>query len=158
VLVIALDQWSKDIAVSALEFQRAEAVFPGLNWLLIHNHGGAFSFLSDHAGWQRWFFLVTSSAITLVLLVWLYRSPARAWAVCLPLALLIGGAIGNLIDRIRLGYVIDFIDVYYGTWHWPVFNIADSAITLGIILLISHEIFGSRQPSPQTTSHGRTTR
>ncbi len=156
-LVIALDQWSKDIAVSTLDFQAAQAVVPGFNWFLIHNHGGAFSFLSDHAGWQRWFFLITSSAITIVLLVWLMRSAARAWAICLPLSLLIGGAIGNLIDRVRLGYVIDFIDVYYADWHWPAFNIADSAITIGIILLIAHEIFGSRK-SPDQMSHGRTTR
>ncbi len=153
-LVIVLDQWSKVIATANLKYADPIAVLPGFNWLLVHNQGGAFSFLSDHAGWQRWFFLATSSVITLVLLVWLRRSPARLWSLCLPLALLVGGAVGNLIDRARLGYVIDFIDVYYGNSHWPAFNLADSAITLGIIMLISYEFFG-RAKDPATQAPGK---
>lgn len=156
-LVIVLDQWTKSIATASLEYADAIAVLPGFNWMLVHNQGGAFSFLSDHAGWQRWFFLATSSAITVALLVWLKRSPARLWILCLPLALLVGGALGNLIDRARLGYVVDFIDVYYGSSHWPAFNLADSAITLGIILLIGYEFFG-RAKEPVTAKDGRTAR
>jgi signal peptidase II len=149
VLVIILDQWTKSIAVDALDYLTPVAVLPGLNWTLVHNEGGAFSFLSNHGGWQRWFFLIVASAVTIALVEWLRRTARRQWVLCLPLALLIGGAIGNLIDRARLGYVIDFVDVYYGTWHWPAFNVADSGITVGIVMLIAYEIFGRRgDPDP----------
>jgi len=141
-LLIVLDQWTKSVAVGALEYLTPVPVVPGLNWTLVHNLGGAFSFLSNHDGWQRWFFLIVSSVVTVVLVEWLRRTAARHWLLCLPLALLIGGAIGNLIDRARLGYVIDFVDVYYGTWHWPAFNVADSGITVGIVMLIAYELFG----------------
>lgn len=144
-LLIVLDQWTKALATANLAYAVPVPVVPMLNWTLVHNYGGAFSFLSDHAGWQRWFFLILASGITLVLLEWLRRSPARLWALCLPLALLIGGAIGNLIDRVRLGYVVDFIDVYYQQSHWPAFNLADSGITAGIALLVAYELFGARQ-------------
>lgn len=144
VLVIVLDQWTKQIAVQTLAFQVPTPVLPGFNWTLVHNYGGAFSFLSDHDGWQRWFFLIVASAVTLALVEWLRRTAARQWLLCLPLALLIGGAIGNLIDRVRLGYVIDFVDWYYGEWHWPAFNLADSGITLGIVMLIAYELFGRK--------------
>lgn len=147
VLVIGLDQWTKAIATGALGYGVPEAFLPHWNWTLVHNYGGAFSFLSKHPGWQRWFFLIVASAITLALLEWLRRSPPRRWLPCLPLALLIGGAIGNLIDRIQLGYVIDFIDWHWSQegWHWPAFNLADSAISCGIVLLILHEVFGTRR-------------
>ncbi len=151
-LVIILDQWTKLIAVAALDYLTPVPVLPGLNWTLVHNQGGAFSFLSNHGGWQRWFFLVVASVVTIVLVEWLRRTARREWVLCLPLALLIGGAIGNLIDRARLGYVIDFVDVYYKTWHWPAFNVADSGITVGIVMLIAYEIFGNkgRNPGPGT--------
>lgn len=155
-VLILLDQWTKAIAVSALDYAVPVSVLPGLNWTLIHNYGGAFSFLSDHGGWQRWFFLVVASAVTLVLVEWLRRTSRRQWLLCLPLALLIGGAIGNLIDRGSLGYVVDFIDVYYGQSHWPAFNVADSAITVGIVLMIAHELFATRKPEAGKGSHGRT--
>jgi signal peptidase II len=148
-LVIILDQWTKLIAVAALDYLAPVPVVPGLNWTLVHNEGGAFSFLSNHGGWQRWFFLVVASVVTVGLVEWLRRTAARQWVLCLPLALLIGGAIGNLIDRARLGYVIDFVDVYYGTWHWPAFNVADSGITVGIVMLIAYELFAkSRDAGP----------
>jgi signal peptidase II len=143
-LVILIDQWTKAIAVGALDYLTPVPVLPGLNWTLVHNEGGAFSFLSNHGGWQRWFFLIVASAVTIALVEWLRRTARREWVLCLPLALLIGGAIGNLIDRARLGYVIDFVDVYYGTWHWPAFNVADSGITVGIVMLIAYEIFGRK--------------
>jgi signal peptidase II len=140
-LLIMLDQWTKAIAVQHLAYVTPVPVFPGLNWTLVHNYGGAFSFLSNQPGWQKWFFLIVASAVTLGLLEWLRRTPRQTWVLCLPLALLIGGAIGNLIDRARLGYVIDFIDVYYKSHHWPAFNLADSGITVGIIALIAYELF-----------------
>lgn len=144
-LVIILDQWTKVLAVGALDYLTPVPVLPGLNWTLVHNEGGAFSFLSNHGGWQRWFFLIVASGVTIALVAWLRRTARRQWVLCVPLALLIGGAIGNLIDRARLGYVIDFVDVYYKTWHWPAFNVADSGITVGIVMLIAYELFGPRQ-------------
>lgn len=143
-VLVVLDQWTKVIAVAALDYLTPVPVMPGLNWTLVHNLGGAFSFLSNHDGWQRWFFLVVSSVVTVVLIEWLRRTAARNWVLCLPLALLVGGAIGNLIDRARLGYVVDFVDVYYADWHWPAFNVADSGITVGIVMLIAYEIFGRK--------------
>lgn len=142
VVLIVLDQWTKSVAVGALTYLTPVPVLPGLNWTLVHNLGGAFSFLSNQDGWQRWFFLIVSSVVTVVLIEWLRRTAARHWLQCLPLALLIGGAIGNLIDRARLGYVIDFVDVHYADWHWPAFNVADSGITVGIVMLIAYELFG----------------
>jgi signal peptidase II len=145
VVLVALDQWTKQIAVGALSYGQPIPVLPGLNWTLVHNYGSAFGFLNDGAGWQRWFFLVLSGLIMLALLEWLRRTPKSRWDLCLPLALLIGGGIGNLIDRAYLGYVIDFIDVYYDRWHWPAFNLADSGITVGIVMLLWHEFFGQRE-------------
>ncbi|MBV6414603.1 MAG: lipoprotein signal peptidase [Xanthomonadales bacterium] len=149
-IIIGLDQWTKALATGALVYGASEAFLPHWNWTLVHNYGGAFSFLSNHPGWQRWFFLIVASGITLALLEWLRRCPPRAWLPCLPLALLIGGAIGNLIDRIQLGYVVDFVDWHYDGWHWPAFNLADSAITVGIVLLIVYEVFGTREAGPGT--------
>jgi len=135
-LVIVLDWISKQRVSEALELYRPVEVLPWLNITLAHNYGAAFSFLSDAGGWQRGFFIVLASAVSVVLLVWLLRLPRREWHVALGLALVLGGAIGNLIDRIRLGYVVDFIDVHFGGWHYPAFNVADSAITCGVILLL----------------------
>ncbi len=136
VAVIVLDQLTKQIAVGALGLHESIAVFPGLNWTLVYNYGAAFSFLSDHSGWQRWFFVGVAVVITTVLVVWMARLPREHIREALPLALVVGGAVGNLVDRLRLGYVIDFIDVYYRQWHWPAFNVADSAICVGAALLI----------------------
>ena len=103
---------------------------------LAHNYGAAFSFLSDAGGRQRWLFTGLASVVTLVLIVWLLRLPAQEKLTAAALGLIIGGAVGNLIDRVNNGYVVDFIDVYYNDWHWPAFNLADSAITGGVILLL----------------------
>lgn len=135
-LVIFLDLQTKRLASESLVLYNSHEVFSGLNMTLAHNYGAAFSFLNNAGGWQRWFFVVLASAISLVLLVWLLRLPRQEWRTGLSLGLIIGGAIGNLIDRIQLGYVVDFIDVYYRTWHFPAFNVADSAITVGVVLLL----------------------
>ena len=135
-LVIVLDWFTKQRVSEALELYRPVEVFSWLNIMLAHNYGAAFSFLSDAGGWQRWFFIVLASVVSLVLLVWLLRLPRREWVTGLGLALVLGGAIGNLVDRIQLGYVVDFIDVHFGGWHYPAFNVADSAITCGVILLL----------------------
>ncbi len=132
-LVIVLDQWTKWIATTNLVYARPVEVFPGLNWTLLHNTGAAFSFLSDAGGWQHWLFIGLAIAISLALTIWMFAIPKNIWMRQLPLALIIGGAVGNVIDRIRLGYVVDFIDVYVGSSHWPAFNIADSAICVGAV-------------------------
>jgi len=135
-LVIVLDWITKQRVSEALELYRPVEVMSWLNITLAHNYGAAFSFLSDAGGWQRGFFIVLASVVSIVLLVWLLRLPRREWRTALGLALVLGGAIGNLIDRVRLGYVVDFIDVHFGGWHYPAFNVADSAITCGVILLL----------------------
>jgi len=134
-LVIA-DQVTKWIAVGALDYNDPVPVLPGLNWTLLHNYGAAFSFLSDQPGWQRWFFTVLAIVISAVLTVWLARTPRTDWRTAAPRALIIGGALGNLFDRIRLGYVVDFIDVYWQQHHWPAFNVADSAMSVGAVAMI----------------------
>jgi len=135
-LVVVLDMWTKDIASESLTLYRPVELTSWLNLTLAHNYGAAFSFLSDAGGWQRWLFTGLALVVTGVLLVWLLRLPATDKLTAAALALIIGGAIGNLADRIEHGYVVDFIDVYYRDWHWPAFNLADSAITCGVILLL----------------------
>jgi signal peptidase II len=135
-VVIVLDWYSKQWMSSSLELYRPQEIFSWLNITLAHNYGAAFSFLAGAGGWQRWFFIVLASVVSLVLLIWLLRLPRREWVTALGLALILGGAIGNLIDRVQLGYVVDFIDVHFGGWHYPAFNVADSAITCGVILLL----------------------
>lgn len=145
VAVIVLDWHTKQWVSSALELYRPREVFSWLNITLAHNYGAAFSFLSDAGGWQRWFFIVLASVVSVVLLVWLFRLPRREWVSGLGLSLVLGGAIGNLIDRVQLGYVVDFVDVHMAGWHYPAFNVADSAITCGVILLLADTLFAARR-------------
>ncbi len=135
-LVIVLDQLSKQFAEAQLVYHKSIAVFPGFNFTLMYNEGAAFSFLSDAGGWQRWVFTTLSLGVSIVLIVWIKRLDSDKRILAAGLALILGGAIGNVIDRILFGHVIDFIDVYYQSSHWPAFNIADSAIVLGACLLI----------------------
>lgn len=144
-LVIVLDWQTKQLASQHLQLYRPEEIFSWLNITLAHNYGAAFSFLADAGGWQRWFFIGLASVISVVLLVWLVRLPRREWVTALGLALILGGAVGNVADRIRLGYVVDFIDVHFGGWHYPAFNVADSAITCGVVLLLVDAIVLSRR-------------
>ena len=145
-VVIFLDWQTKQWASQALELYRPQEVISWFNITLAHNYGAAFSFLADAGGWQRWFFTVLAIVVSLVLLVWLLRLPRKEWMTGLGLGLILGGAVGNVVDRIRLGYVVDFIDVHFAGWHYPAFNIADSAITCGVILLLLDAlIVGLRQ-------------
>ena len=146
VVIVLLDLATKELAMQHLELYRPNAVFSWLNLTLAHNTGAAFSFLAGGGGWQRWFLSAVAVVIVVVLLVWLWRLPHRARLLPSALALVIGGAIGNLVDRIRFGYVIDFIDVHYAGWHWPAFNVADSAIVVGVILLLLDSLVPSRRP------------
>lgn len=145
VVVIALDRVSKYLASSSLNLHEPLNILPFFNLTLMHNQGAAFSFLSQAGGWQRWLFTAIAIVVTLVIVQWIRRlSPAETWMAA-ALSLIAGGALGNVWDRIQLGYVIDFIDVYYGTWHWPTFNIADSAITIGALMLIMEGLKGGRK-------------
>ena len=135
-LVIALDQWTKLLALRVLDYGVPQEVTGFFNLTLLYNRGAAFSFLSDAGGWQHWLFSGLAVVISLVLVVWLYRQPRKARLEPLALALVLGGALGNLLDRLRLGHVVDFIQLHYRDFYWPAFNIADSAITLGAGLLL----------------------
>jgi len=135
-LVIVLDQITKYVADNSLDYRLPVNVFTGLNMTLVYNQGAAFSFLADAGGWQRWFFMSLSLVISIVLIYWLRTVEKGRIYLATGLALILGGAIGNFIDRSLYGYVIDFIDVYYRSWHYPAFNIADSAIVAGAGLLI----------------------
>lgn len=135
-VIVFLDQLAKFLAVHYLQMHEPLALLPGLNLTLTHNTGAAFSILSKAGGWQRWFFIILTISVSIALLIWLYGlEPRRRWLAC-SLVLILGGALGNLCDRVLLGYVIDFVDVYYRDLHWPAFNVADSAITAGAIMLI----------------------
>ena len=140
-LVAILDQITKWMASAWMEPNAAYPVFSWFNLTLVHNTGAAFSFLSDADGWQRWFFIALSIAVSAAIIVWLKRLHAGEHWTAAALALILGGAIGNLIDRIAYGHVVDFIQWYYDRWYWPTFNIADSAITVGAAILIIHGVF-----------------
>jgi len=113
-----------------------KSIYEGFNLILIYNEGAAFSFLSDAGGWQRWFLIGVSCVVCVFIVVWMYQSISKSKCLLAGLSLILGGALGNLWDRLSLGYVVDFIEVYYKDLYWPAFNIADSAITIGAILLI----------------------
>ncbi len=135
-LVVVLDQAPKWLAEALLEPFRPVALMPLLNLTLMYNEGAAFSFLANAGGWQRWLFAGFALVMTLALTLWLLRLDRGERATAAALSLIIGGAIGNLIDRVQTGRVVDFIDFYVANWHWPAFNVADSAITVGILLLL----------------------
>ncbi|MGB1109963.1 MAG: signal peptidase II [Gammaproteobacteria bacterium] len=149
VVVIVLDQISKIAADSLLELYQPVPVFPGFNLMLAYNEGAAFSFLADAGGWQRWFFTILAVVMVAILLRWLKQLPKEAPWSAAAITLIIGGAIGNVVDRATMGYVVDFIDVYYDRYHWPAFNIADSAITAGVVILIFLMLTGREQATPE---------
>jgi signal peptidase II len=147
-LIVLGDQASKSWITNQLMWGEVRAYTSYFNLVLVGNPGAAFSFLADAGGWQRWFFVLLSSVVSVVICVILMRKPQAKLFNC-GLSLLLGGAIGNLIDRLRFGFVIDFLDVHLGGWHWPAFNLADSAITLAVGLLILDEIRRTRQQRKQ---------
>lgn len=136
VAVILLDQYTKALASSHLQYAQPVRVFWWFDLTLHHNTGAAFSFLNDAGGWQRYFFSAAAIGISLVLSVWLWVMPRGQWLLALSLGLILGGAIGNLWDRLLLGYVVDFISVHYQGRYFPTFNIADSAISVGAACLL----------------------
>lgn len=149
-LVVALDQLSKIWVSGSLAMYETIPVVPMFNITLAHNTGAAFSFLAHADGWQRWFFVAIAIVVSVAIVIWLTRLQSEQKWVAVALALVLGGALGNLWDRVYLGYVVDFLDVYYNQWHWPAFNIADSAICVGAVILVWDSIFSNehnRKPS-----------
>jgi signal peptidase II len=145
VVVIVLDQLSKYIANSELILYSPQVLLPGLNFTLSYNEGAAFSFLSDAGGWQRWLFIGLALFVSTFIVLWLYKlKPSESW-LAIALVLILGGALGNVWDRVYLGYVVDFIDIYFHQWHWPAFNIADSAITVGAVMLLIDGLRGDHK-------------
>lgn len=141
VILVIVDQLTKYWAVSTLTFAEPVAVMPYLNWTLAYNYGAAFSFLADMGGWQRWFFSGLALIVSVVFVVWLSRLPKGFTTEVWGINLILGGAIGNVIDRVLEGRVTDFIDFYISTWHYATFNVADMAISVGAVLLIFSEFF-----------------
>jgi signal peptidase II len=137
-VVVLLDQASKIMMSQFLLYGQSETISSYFNLVMVYNKGAAFSFLSDQPGWQRYFFTAVSVIASLFILWMLRRNPTQR-LFCWSLALILGGAVGNLIDRIAYGHVIDFLDFHVGGWHWPAFNVADSAITVGAILFVLDE-------------------
>jgi len=176
VAIVVLDQISKQWVSHSLEMYRAVEIMPLLNLFLAHNPGAAFSFLSEAGGWQRWLFTLVALLVSAGLVLWLNKLPARERLMAIGLAFVLGGALGNVIDRILYGYVIDFIQFYYHAQSclpgfsprhigpdslciWPSFNLADSAITVGAVCLILDAVMGPRRKrqdglSAQESKHG----
>jgi signal peptidase II len=154
-LVIALDQATKLAINASMELYQTIELLPVFQLTYLRNQGAAFSFLAGAGGWQRWFFIALAATASTLICYWLsrlqrgQRFEAAAWA------LILGGALGNLIDRIVYGYVIDFLDVFYGDWHWPAFNVADSAITVGVGMLLL-DSFRSKNTRVSTAGSGNT--
>lgn len=135
-LVVTLDQLSKAWVLARLpEFQPVPVIDGFWNWFRTYNTGAAFSFLSDAGGWQKYLFMVLALVVSGVLVRWLAKTPRGDWKTAAPFALVIGGALGNLIDRLQHGHVVDFIQWYWRNHYWPAFNVADSAIVVGAVAL-----------------------
>jgi len=138
-LVVMADQFLKVVIVRSFAYGESRAVTGFFNLVLVYNKGAAFSFLADAGGWQRWFFTGLGVVVGLFIIWLLYRHTGQRM-FCLAVSLILGGAVGNVVDRIIYGHVVDFLDFYVGRYHWPAFNLADCAITIGAALLIVDEL------------------
>jgi len=147
VAVLFVDQVTKTMSEYYLSLGESIKLLPFFDITLVHNHGAAFGFLSDQGGWQRWFFLILASAIIIFLIRWLRSLQPEEKLTAMSLSLILSGAVGNVIDRTYYGYVIDFLDVFVGQYHWPAFNVADSAIVIGAGLMILEVILDSKKTS-----------
>lgn len=132
-MILVLDFCSKQLIMTHFYLGESVQVIPFINFTYVHNMGAAFSFLADKGGWQRWMFSVIALIVSVVLVVMMYRSDKRTKLSNVSYAMIIGGALGNLLDRIVYGVVIDFIDFYVGWLHWPTFNVADASICIGAV-------------------------
>jgi len=140
-VVIGVDQYTKALASAELQYRVPVEITSWFDLMLAHNTGAAFSFLASAGGWQRWFLAGVALAVSLVVAVWLTRLKRSDLTLGIALGLILGGGLGNLIDRVSLGYVVDFISWHYNDWYWPAFNIADSAICVGAVLLVWDSFF-----------------
>ncbi len=147
--IIAADQWSKYLVEHALRLSETHYYLPVFNLVRAHNRGAAFSMFDAASGWQRWVFSALAGVVSVTLITWLYRLERRAVLMAAALALILGGALGNVIDRLRLGYVVDFVQVHWGPHYFPAFNIADSAITVGAACLLLDAYLSSRRASEE---------
>jgi signal peptidase II len=143
--VIGADQWSKRLIEGALQLSETRYCLPVFNLVRAHNRGAAFSMFDAASGWQRWVFSALAAAVSVTLIVWLARLERRATLIAAALALILGGALGNVIDRLRLGYVVDFLQVHWQQHYFPAFNVADSAITVGAGCLLLDAYLSSRR-------------
>lgn len=134
--IIALDQWTKYLVSNHLVYNSPVELLPVLDFTLRHNPGAAFSIFAEAGGWQRWLLGAISTLVSVILVVWISRLQRGEQLLLVSLAMILGGAVGNLWDRIQFGYVVDFISVHYQGWYFPAFNIADSAISVGAGLMI----------------------
>ena len=143
-IVILVDQFTKTLILGSFQLNDSHTVTSFFNVVRVHNSGAAFSFLAGASGWQRWFFVVLG-VVAALFIVWMLRSHSGQRLFSWALALILGGALGNVIDRLMHGYVVDFIQVHYQTWYFPSFNVADSAITVGAVCLILDELLRVRR-------------
>ena len=144
-VVIVLDQITKHMIVDRFSLYERLDVFPHFNLTLAYNSGAAFSFLADAGGWQRWFFTATAVGASVMILIWLARLTKAETLQGVALSLILGGALGNFYDRLVLGHVVDFLDFYWGDYHFPAFNIADTAITIGAGLILLDMLLGAKK-------------
>jgi signal peptidase II len=135
-LVLVVDQYTKALVLKNIELYQAIQISPFFNLTHVYNYGAAFSFLHDAGGWQRWFFTIVALAVSALVLWWLKQITKEQIILPLAFSLIIGGAIGNAYDRLVYGYVVDFLVLYYQDWYWPAFNVADTAIFIGAVLMI----------------------
>ena len=144
-VVIVLDQITKHMIVDRFSLYERLDVFPHFNLTLAYNSGAAFSFLADAGGWQRWFFTAIAVGASVMILIWLARLTRAETLQGVALSLILGGALGNFYDRLVLGHVVDFLDFYWGDYHFPAFNIADTAITIGAGLILLDMLLGAKK-------------
>ncbi len=149
-VLIVLDQLTKLYFDASLRYAERIAVLPFFDFTLLYNPGAAFSFLAQADGWQRWFFTVLGLCASVFILVMMHKSRSNK-RLLLALTLILGGALGNVIDRIAYGHVVDFLLFYWKDWYYPAFNIADTCITLGAILLILDELLRLRGQHARST-------
>ena len=149
-MVFLADQLSKQWVLANFDLFESVQLLPFFNFTYVRNYGAAFSFLSEAGGWQRWLFTLVAVGFSTLLTVWLRKQAASLWKLNLAYTLVIGGALGNLIDRLMHGFVVDFIDFYWGKSHYPAFNIADSAIFIGAVLIIWDSFFNSKSEQDKT--------
>ena len=145
VFVIAFDLITKQLAENFLTYGQPVPIFPVFDLTLLYNPGAAFSFLAGEDGWQRWFFTITTIIISTVIFVWIKKLEHNEKMTAIALSLILGGAIGNLIDRIYLGHVVDYVQIWLGNYPWPAFNIADAAISIGAVVLILTSITDAKK-------------